>query len=150
MNIFFDLAIFFFSFSTAFSTEAPRLIELAKIQRQSVGSTYVLTCNTVSGFPPFSYSFFKNGAQLKSNSHITVTETKNSFAQLMITNLITTDSGNYSCTVQSRHGDDAKWTVLQVNGLFLFLKFCLIVHSKCGANEVNCEVGLFLFSIQNY
>ena len=137
--ILFELVIFFFSFSTVFLTEAPRLIELAKIQRQSVGSTYVLTCNTVSGSPPFSYLFFKNGAQLKSNSYVTVTELKDSFAHLMIKNLSITDSGNYSCTVQSRHGGDAKWTVLQVNGLFPFLNICLIVHSKCGANEVRCE-----------
>ena len=121
MIIYFKLVILFFSFICVFtSSEAPRLGDLLKTQRQTAGSTYMLTCNTVSGSPPFSYSFFKNSVHLKSNSHVTVTELKDSFAHLMIKNLSITDSGNYSCTVQSRHGSDAKWTVLQVNGLFLF------------------------------
>ncbi len=119
--ILFKLVIFSISFSCVFSSnEAPRLVELTQIQRQTVGSTFVLTCNTWSGLPPFSYSFHHNGDQLKSSSRVTVTETKNSFALLTITDLTATDSGNYSCTVQNRGGGDAKWTVLQVNGLFLF------------------------------
>lgn len=138
--ILFKLLILFLSLSFVFSsTEPPRLIELVKSQRQTVGSTFVLTCNTWGGSPPFSYSFYQDGVHLKNNSRLTVTETKDAFAQLMIRNLITTDSGNYSCTVQSRHGGDAKWTVLQVNGLLFIVSFfiCLKVHSKCGANRVS-------------
>ncbi len=148
MIILFELVILFSSFSHVFSsTEAPKLIELVKTQRQTVGSTYALTCNTWSGSPPFKYSFYQNDVLLKSgsssNSRVTVTEMKDSLAMLMIKNLTINDSGNYSCTVQSRHGVDAKWTVLQVNGLFLFL-LCLIVHSKCGANGVSFK-SLLIF-----
>ena len=130
MIILIELVILFFSFSFVFSSsDAPRLIELAKIQRQTVGSTYALACNTVSGSPPFKYSFYHNGVQLKSDSRMTVTEMKNSLAMLMITNLTTGDSGNYSCTVQSRHGGDAKWTVLQVNGLSFYYPHSLFSSS---------------------
>ncbi len=117
----FVLLVFSFSFVLSVSSDQqPRLIDLPKSQRQILGSTFVLTCNSWSGSPPFSYSFYRNGVQLKNNSRVTMTETKNSFALLTISDLTATDSGNYSCTVKNRGGSDAKWTVLQVNGLFLF------------------------------
>ena len=120
MIILFKLVILFSSFSFIFSSDAPQLSDIVKTQRQTVDSIFTLTCNTWSGSPPFKYSFYHNGVQLKSNSRVTVTEMKDSLAMLMIKNLTIKDSGNYSCTVQSRHGGDAKWTMLQVNGLSFY------------------------------
>lgn len=87
----------------------PTLFEAVPAQLAAAGQTAVMSV-LVSGTPPISFQWFKNGTMLTNTARITgVTN-----AWLVISNAVLGDSGNYSVTVSNALGQLVSSNVLTV------------------------------------
>ena len=113
--------------------ESPQIAKFSSIISQPKGSLFALFCNVLIGSKPLLFQWFKNGNQIpiannKKESSFSSSvldgrfqiDTKAVFSQLMLHDLVATDSGNYSCIVSNEHGFDTQWSMLQVKGLVCF------------------------------
>ncbi|OTF80268.1 Immunoglobulin domain containing protein [Euroglyphus maynei] len=100
--------------------DAPRISKsFSKELIQSEGSVLNIPCSILSGSPPFSFKWFKNGNELQrtANQDSYQIKTDNFLSFLSISQLRAIDSGNYSCIVSNDYGIDIQWTILQVKAI---------------------------------
>lgn len=113
-----------------FAVEIPRILPFNEKTVQPLGSTLVLTCNTLSGSRPLTFEWLRDGLKLSkivslqdpgadTSSRYSI-EHKYSFSQLTLLDVRPADSGNYSCTVANEAGSsEPAWSVFSVTGNFL-------------------------------
>lgn len=81
------------------------------------GKRVTVTCTAVDGDPPFIFSWFKDGSEIKETHGITIRRTSDEFAStLFISKLDATSNGNYTCRVKNAKGMDEKHGILLVKG----------------------------------
>lgn len=91
-----------------------------------IGDKINIPCLVISGSPPFKFEWHKNMEFLKSSSNIQIVDTGDS-SRITINPVTDTSSGNYTCTVRTKHGLDKFSTYLSVKGrLFSILIFSFI------------------------
>ena len=94
-------------------------------QTVDIGGNVTFTCETFGGTNPITFRWLFDGAELIADpGHIAVASDFNT-ATLMITNVIATDGGAYSC-----EATDAGVGNVTSNEATLFSK-CLFIHSMC-------------------
>ena len=108
------------------STEPPQLLPLPKHNPQPTGTSLFLTCNLYRGSKPLVFRWFKDGTELTGSSDISsryMIDTRTTFSHLTLHDLQSTDSGNFSCSVNNPFGLDLQWTMFTVQGLHSFYSF---------------------------
>ncbi|KAJ6222590.1 hypothetical protein RDWZM_001135, partial [Blomia tropicalis] len=99
------------------STEPPQLLPLPKHNPQPTGTSLFLTCNLYRGSKPLVFRWFKDGTELTGSSDISsryMIDTRTTFSHLTLHDLQSTDSGNFSCSVNNPFGLDLQWTMFTV------------------------------------
>ncbi|OTF78237.1 Immunoglobulin I-set domain containing protein [Euroglyphus maynei] len=112
---------------SVYSGVAPKLTRFHNENIQPIDSSFVLNCAAYMGTHPLKFQWFKNGLiidERSMQSNRIQIETKHEYSLLKISEIKLNDSGNYSCTVINDHGFDTQWSLLQVQGLKLFLFIC--------------------------
>lgn len=81
------------------------------------GKRTAVFCTVIDGDPPFSFSWFKDGRELKEGSGFNLQEAPDGFSStLSIPKLEANSNGNYSCRVTNSKGNDEKHSILLVKG----------------------------------
>ena len=98
----------------------PVLNSLNPFQTQIQGSRFFLNCVTILGDSPLTFHWMKNGHKIldDDNDHIHIRK-DNLMSTLLIENLSSNDSGNYTCSVNNRGGFDSQSSYLNVQGFFV-------------------------------
>lgn len=96
----------------------PKLVPFSKNLDLFQNSTYVLSCNLISGTRPLFFEWHKNGRKLEASEHIYINNSA-SYSLLTFSQLQSIHSGQYSCTAKNAHGTDLTITQL-VKGPFSF------------------------------
>lgn len=109
--------IFIFSIQTV-NSSSPKLTEFYRTQAKNVGTKLRLYCSIEEGSKPVQFEWFWNGNSVGKNGKILLQHSDES-SVLMIDQLDSSDSGNYSCVVKNLHGSDDQFTILTVKGLFI-------------------------------
>ncbi|XP_077496364.1 SPEG neighbor protein-like [Amblyomma americanum] len=65
---------------------------------------------------PYRITLFKDGKEIRSGDHVTVSSHSRNSATLLIASLRPEDVGNYTCTASNPHGSDSVTAPLVVNG----------------------------------
>lgn len=104
--------------SNSFDHSRPRLDRFIEQKTQNQGTTLKLFCSIQEGTKPLHFEWTKNGKSLAfslpKNYRI---ETNEDDSLLIIEQLISEDSGNYSCRVWNDFGEDIQYSQLIVKGL---------------------------------
>lgn len=122
--------------------------EIAPLQfpvNMKIGKRTAVFCTVIDGDPPFSFSWFKDGIELKEGAGFNLQEAPDGFTStLSIPKLEANSNGNYSCRVTNSKGKDEKHSILLVKGndyykSFLFHKmFFFFTASTCIAFLKDC------------
>ncbi|OTF83949.1 cell adhesion molecule-like protein, partial [Euroglyphus maynei] len=95
----------------------PVLNSLNPFQTQIRGSRFLLNCVAILGDSPFSFRWVKNGHEIpddnNNDDHIRIRK-DNHMSTLLIENLSSNDSGNYTCSVNNQVGFDSQSSYLNV------------------------------------
>ena len=100
-----------------FNDLAPKLTPILNSKSQSIGSTFNIFCGVDQGSLPLSFEWSKNGQIIKSGYNLNYKiENSKKFSNLIIDEIVRSDSGNYSCAVRNSVGSDSQSVVLSVIG----------------------------------
>lgn len=88
----------------------------SSFQTQVQGSRLFLNCLPILGDSPFSFNWMKNGREIHENDHVQIRK-DNLMSILLIENLTSDDSGNYTCSVYNQGGFDSQSSYLSVQGV---------------------------------
>lgn len=106
-----------------------------------------MACTVVDGDPPFSFTWYKDGAELKEIQGFNIQETSDGFTStLSIPKLEASSNGNYSCKVSNSKGMDKKYGMLLVKGsycIYIFFKTNFILRIVIGMISVNLSMFFF-------
>lgn len=80
----------------------------------------MVTCNAVSGDPPFSFQWLKDGRHLDHIKHVSVKVLDEFTSRLTISKLDSESIGNYSCRVSNSVGSDEKYDMFIIEGIYRF------------------------------
>lgn len=87
-----------------------------------------MACTVVDGDPPFSFTWYKDGAELKEIQGFNIQETSDGFTStLSIAKLEASSNGNYSCKVSNSKGMDRKYGMLLVKGSYSIYTLILLI-----------------------
>ncbi|GFX61415.1 down syndrome cell adhesion molecule-like protein 1 homolog [Trichonephila clavipes] len=81
----------------------------------SAGKRTVVVCVVLEGDPPFTFTWSKDGVELKDNEQMFTSEQNEFTSTLTINKLDATSNGNYSCKVSNVAGFDVKYDTLRVH-----------------------------------
>lgn len=84
-----------------------------------MGSTLVLTCNTISTSGPLTFEWLRDGVKLSpagQDSTRFFIENRHSYSHLTLLDVRPADAGNYSCRVANEADSDQAWSVFSVKG----------------------------------
>ena len=95
----------------------------------------IVACSVVSGDPPFTFRWLKDGHEIQNNEHL-ITKVVDEFTStLTIYKLAAESVGNYTCRASNREGSDEKHDVLIIEGEKRFKrKFYAKIHSQLRCN----------------
>lgn len=95
--------------------------------------SYSLACRLLRGTKPVNFEWFKNGLKINQKNDNIFVESKPSISNLNFEPIHDHDSANYSCRATNNHGEDVKWTFLQVKGLqfYNFLLLGVSILDQC-------------------
>lgn len=114
------------------SGDKPEIAALNFPSNVIYGKRTAVTCTVIDGDPPFSFSWFKDGVELKETQGIFIQEASDGFTStLSIAKVEAISNGNYSCRVKNSKGMEEKHDVLLVKGnelIFRVLFFTLSFH----------------------
>ncbi|XP_054724901.1 titin-like [Uloborus diversus] len=81
------------------------------------GKRTVVTCAVIDGEPPFSFTWLKDGMELKTSQDFSIASVDGYISTLTIPKLDAESNGNYTCRVRNNVGTDEKNDVLRIKGL---------------------------------
>ena len=90
-----------------------------------IGGRTSFACQSLSGSHPIQIKWFKDGKELHDSSYIRIRSNEEP-STLAIDLITSSHSGNYTCKITNRHGDDSYTTELLVEGNFqlsFFIQF---------------------------
>ena len=116
------LFLFSILISSVISTK-PKISEFAKSQTRPEKSKLLLHCSLFEGTKPVRFEWKHNDRNIlhpssKLESSRVIIEESEDVSVLKISNLRSSDSGNYSCFVSNAFGSDVQSSILIVKGLF--------------------------------
>lgn len=113
-----EFSVFFF-----FGLIAPQLLPffLDRID-QIVGVKFRLVCSIQKGSLPFHFQWYKNGIHILNNdNNDSISRLKiefgDDYSNLILNELIRSDTGNYSCSVGNNYGFDQQFIQLNIQGV---------------------------------
>lgn len=95
--------------------ESPKIQQFQVPQMVEIGDKINIPCMVRKGSGPFLFEWKKNSELLKSKENILITDTNHS-SLLTINPITEKSSGNYTCSVKTKHGSDSFSTYLSVKG----------------------------------
>lgn len=121
LNLLFLFLVILLSVDSVYSSR-PKITDFPKNPSQNLHSKFQLFCSLQEGSKPFHIEWLLNGISVVQNSRILIKKDEDS-SVLVIQQLESSDSGNYSCRAKNRHGSDQQSTILSVKGLFFSFLF---------------------------
>lgn len=117
-------SLLFLVFASVNCQLAPQLAESFAKKSQNVGTKLKLSCTVQQGSKPLQFEWFKNDRLLLiEDLHFQIKHEVDD-SELIIPELNSRDSGNYSCIVRNSIASDSQSTLILVKGL----PFCCISH----------------------
>ena len=80
-----------------------------------LGGKTSLSCQSLFGSPPLEISWLKDGKQITDSNSIKIRTIEES-SILIIDSITSAHSGNYSCNISNRYGQDSFSTQLMIEG----------------------------------
>lgn len=112
-NSFYLIKINYISFS-----DAPQIKKFSFDENVRQGDVVQITCFAVSPVKPFIFAWKKDGIDLKETAQDVRIENGRDFSILILDNVNTDSSGNYTCIVQNTDGKDRHTAFLSVKGIY--------------------------------
>lgn len=102
---------------------APKLTSIRNHIYQNVGTKFRLTCSIQKGSIPVHFEWHKNGLPLSLDitNRTKRIEFGDDYSNLVIAQVMQSDTGNYSCQVSNSFGHDVQMVLLTVKGLFFYI-----------------------------
>lgn len=86
----------------------------------------MVTCNVISGQPPFSLKWLKDGKDLDNSEYLSVKVLDEFTWKLTIFKLNSESIGNYSCRASNPSGTDEKYDMLVIQGMQNIFHFSVL------------------------
>ena len=117
-----------------------------------VGDSLTLSCNS-QGSPPDTFTWMKDGTVLDPQPNIVTLAHDNTAANFQtnytISNVITSDSGTYTCTVTNPIGSDSEnITVVVVTGELILLHLSTVLANVNGIEVKHSTFSLLFWSLK--
>ena len=96
--------------------EAPKIMPLKERIILKEYATFKVICSTVEGSAPLYYTWLRNNEPISSTLNTEVNTFENTQSTLILKNIDSTHSGNYTCNVRNSFGHDKVTVNLHVKG----------------------------------
>ncbi|XP_053206724.1 palladin-like [Panonychus citri] len=109
------LICFLFLINCVHGQESPKVAPFSSLVKPVIGGKTSFTCQSLTGSPPFQMKWFKDGTEIVDSSTIKI-RTNEELSSLIIDSIKSSYSGNYTCKISNRYGQDSYSTELLVEG----------------------------------
>ncbi|XP_053206028.1 cell adhesion molecule DSCAML1-like isoform X2 [Panonychus citri] len=95
--------------------ESPKVNPFSPLIKPVIGGRTSFACQSLTGSPPFTINWFKDGQSIRESNTIRI-RTDEESSMLSISAISSSHSGNYSCKISNRFGSDSFTSELTVEG----------------------------------